>query len=265
MEHNVITGIKTILVPINKIGKNYIPFNEELKDRIIRYVDVVTPTALPESNANVFTAFASATLTLADFNGNSYVGYSVPLDRYNPTKNLGDRIAIDKKISFQNSYIEVAGVGAITPSFAVVVVYYDAPEFAQINTTNDLAVESFEVKVTSASFKNLLPDNRTLVGKRFKQIAIPTGVTLTPSYQQCGNDVAVEGAYITLVKDNYLIFDNAPLMLFKEPYYLRSLNFRNITFDFINSYITVGGKDENEAANALVGKSVFFNILYENN
>ena len=67
------------------------------------------------------------------------------------------------------------------------------------------------------------------------------------------------------VEDNYLIFDNAPLMLFKEPYYLRSLNFRNVTFDFINSYITVGGKGENEAANALVGKSVFFNILYENN
>ena len=265
MEHNLITGIKTILVPINKAGKNFIPFNEELKDRIIRYVDVVTPTALPGSNANVFSAFSSATLTLADFNGNSYVGYNVPLDRYNPVKNLGERMPINKKLSFQNSYIEIAGVGALTPSFAVVVVYYDAPEFAQVNTTNDLAVESFEVKITSAAYKNLLPDNRTLVGKRFKQIAIPTGVTITPSYATCGNDVAVEAAYITLIKDNYLILDNAPLILFKEPYYLRSLNFRNITFDFINSYITVGGAGQNEDANALVGKSIFINILYENN
>lgn len=265
MEKNLITAIKTVLVPINNAGKNYIPYNDELQDRVIRYIDIVTPIALPNSSAAVFTQFNNATLTLADVVGNSYFAYNVPVKRYNPESNLGVRTPINKKISFQNSYIEINAIGAVAPSYAVLVIYYDAPEFAQVNTTNDLAVESFEVSIKSATFKNLLPDNRTLVNKRFKQIAIPTGVTITPSFAECGNELALNCAYITLIKDNYLILDNVPLLLFKEPYYLENLNFRNIKFDFINSYITVGGNGANEDANALVGKSVFFNILYENN
>lgn len=263
MENNLTTAIKTVLVPINNTGKNYIPFNEELKNRVIRYVDMVIPAALPQSNATVFDNFDAATLTLADYNGNAYVGYNLPLNRLNPTYHLGKRLPIDKKLSFQNSYIEVNA--AVNASFAVMVVYYDAPEYAQVNTTNDLAVESFEVTIKSAIFKNLLPDNRTLVNKRFKQIAIPEAVTVTPSYSECGNDLAFDYAFITLIKDNYLILDNVPLLLFKEPYYLYSINFRNITFDFINSYITVGGDGGNEDAEELVGKSVFINVLYENN
>ena len=264
MENNQVTAIKTILVPINKTGKNYIPFNEELKNRVIRYVDMVMPDALPQSSAAVFTAFDYATLSLSDYNGNAYVGYNLPLQRLNPVYHLGVRIAIDKKLSFQNSYIEVTSP-VVSTSYAVMVVYYDMPEYAQVNTTNDLALESFDVPIKSAIFKNLMPDNRTLVNKRFKQIAIPELVTITPSFSECGNDKAFKVAYMTLIKDNYLILDNVPLLLFKEPYYLQSINFRNITFDFINSYITLGGDGTNSDAIELVGKSIFINVLYENN
>lgn len=264
MEQNLVTGIKTVLIPINKTGYNFMPFNDELEDKIIRYIDIVTPGALPESSADVFSALDNATMSLSNVNGNSYVSYEVPLVRYNPEENLGVRIPINKKISFQNSYINIKD-NAVAESYAVLVVYYDAMAFAQVNTTNDLAVESFEVSIHNTTFRNMLPDNRTLVHRRFKQIAIPTGVTITPSFATCGNELALEYAYITLIKDNYLIFDNVPLMLFKEPYYLRSLNLRNITFDFINSYITIGGAGQNGVANTLIDKSIFFNILYENN
>lgn len=272
---NIITGAKTITVAINKLGENFLPYNEELKDKVIRYIDVVPMGLLPQSNGDVFTDYENCTLTLADFNGNSYFAYNVPLDRYNPIKTGGVRLPINKKISLQNSYIFVAENNAQIGNSVVVVVYYEDEFYSYPNTTNDLAVDAVEVKINSLDFNNMLPDNRTLVGKRIRGLALPD-VTLTPSFTKSVNKILINNkwGYITLQKNNYVILDHLPLFLLLEPYYLSSLQFRNIELDLINSYITIGGStakiNEIFGENAqliiddLLAGSVFLNVLYEN-
>lgn len=272
---NIITGAKTITVAINKLGENFLPYNEELKDKVIRYIDVVPMGLLPQSNGDVFTDFENCTLTLADYNGNSYFAYNVPLDRYNPIKTGGVRLPINKKVSLQNSYIFVAENNAQIGNSVVVVVYYEDEFYSFPNTTNDLAVDAVEVKINSLDFNNMLPDNRTLVGKRIRGLALPD-VTLTPSFTKSINKILINNkwGYITLQKNNYVILDHLPLFLLLEPYYLSSLQFRNIELDLINSYITIGGStakiNEIFGENAqliiddLLAGSVFLNVLYEN-
>ena len=272
---NIITGAKTITVAINKLGENFLPYNEELKDKVIRYIDVVPMGLLPQSNGDVFTDFENCTLTLADYNGNSYFAYNVPLDRYNPIKTGGVRLPINKKISLQNSYIFVAENNAQIGNSVVVVVYYEDEFYSYPNTTNDLAVDAVEVKINSLDFNNMLPDNRTLVGKRIRGLALPD-VTLTPSFTKSINKILINNkwGYITLQKNNYVILDHLPLFLLLEPYYLSSLQFRNIELDLINSYITIGGstakinemfgEDAQLIIDDLLAGSVFLNVLYEN-
>lgn len=272
---NIITGAKTITVAINKLGENFLPYNEDLKDKVIRYIDVVPMGLLPQSDGDVFTDFENCTLTLADFNGNSYFAYNVPLDRYNPIKTGGVRLPINKKVSLQNSYIFVAENNAQIGNSVVVVVYYEDEFYSYPNTTNDLAVDAVEVKINSLDFNNMLPDNRTLVGKRIRGLALPQ-VTLTPSFTKCVNQILINNkwGYITLQKNNYVILDHLPLFLLLEPYYLSSLQFRNIELDLINSYITIGGstakinemfgEDAQLIIDDLLAGSVFLNVLYEN-
>lgn len=270
---NIITGAKTLLVNINNTGKNFLPYSEELKDRIIRYIDVVPMDMLPDSDGDVFTDFTSAYLSLADYNGNAYMSYNVPLERYNPITNGGVRIPINKKISLQNSYIAVPSSTEVGNT-VVMVVYYEDEMYSYPNSTYDLAVDSFEVKIKSLDFNNPLPDNRTLVNKRIRGLALPI-VPVTPSYTPCINaNVPLGFGYITLQKNNYVILDHMPLMLFLEPYYLKSLVLRNIEFDLVNSYVTIGGSTAKfnavygEAAAALIEEflagSFFINVLYEN-
>lgn len=272
---NIITGSKTITVKVDNVGKNFLPFNEELKDKVIRYIDVVPMGLLPQSNGDVFTDYENCTLTLADYNGNSYFAYNVPLDRYNPIKTGGVRLPINKKVSLQNSYIFVAENNAQIGNSVVVVVYYEDEFYSFPNTTNDLAVDAVEVKINSLDFNNMLPDNRTLVGKRIRGLALPD-VTLTPSFTKSVNKILINNkwGYITLQKNNYVILDHLPLFLLLEPYYLSSLQFRNIELDLINSYITIGGstakineifgEDAQLIIDDLLAGSVFLNVLYEN-
>lgn len=259
-----ITAIKSVLVPIAQSGKNYLPFVEDLKGRVIRFIDFIPVLALPGSSEDVFTEFENSTITLADENGNTYFSYQVPLSRYNPLTNFGVRIPINRRISMQNSYVEVLASNQQIGNTALMVVYYDNDQYNHSNTTNDLAVNAFEVKIQSSVFKNLFPDNRTMVNKRFRRFTLPQ-ITTTPSYSDCCNLTAGLMAYITLQKNNYVIVENLPLALIQEPFYLYSLGFKNIEFDFTNSYITVGGVGQNADANMLIGKSIFINCTYENN
>lgn len=272
---NIITGSKTITVKVDNVGKNFLPFNEDLKDKVIRYIDIVPMGLLPQSNGDVFTDFENCTLTLADYNGNSYFAYNVPLDRYNPIKTGGVRLSVNKKVSLQNSYIFVAENNAQIGNSVVVVIYYEDEFYSYPNTTNDLAVDAIEVKINSLDFNNMLPDNRTLVNKRIRGLALPQ-VTLTPSFTKSVNQILINNkwGYITLQKNNYVILDHLPLFLLLEPYYLASLQFRNIELDLINSYITIGGstakinemfgEDAQLIIDDLLAGSVFLNVLYEN-
>ena len=50
-----VSGAKSVVVKLESIGKNYLPFVEYLKDRYIKFIDVVLVGSLPYSTDNGIT------------------------------------------------------------------------------------------------------------------------------------------------------------------------------------------------------------------
>ena len=65
----------------------------------------------------------------------------------------------------------------------LLVFWYDLPEYSARNTTDAQLTDNFEVKIESNTSNNMLPDNRTMVGKRFRKIALALP-TFTPTFSQ---------------------------------------------------------------------------------
>lgn len=254
-----ISGSKTVLVKINNLGKNNLPFIEDLKDKQIKYIDVVAVTSLPYISANCISNFDTAYLTLADKTGNKFPYLNIPLLQYMTVYNQGVKPFIGSVISLQNSYVTVTDSSDLG-KYVVLVFWYDNVSYSQRNTTLDLSIDAFEVPIISATMKNQLPDNRTMVGKRFRRLfssfpdvtaSFKTGITYTDS----------KDLYLSLYKGNYAVIDTLPICLLYDQFLYEKLELSNIIFDFTNSFILVGG---NGSGSSLIGKTVFLNAEYEN-
>ena len=248
-----VSGAKSVFVKINNLGRNFLPLVEDLRDRMIKYVDFVPVSSIPYSTATAYTG--GGFLSLADVNGNFYPYYGIPMDRFDITQNLGRRPPVMRKISLPNSYIEVtdpSDVGKVV----CLVFFYDLPQYSARNTVTDAIIDSAEVTINLSQARNVFPDLRTMAGKRFRHISFSaptktfsgqTGITLS----EAGN------VFISFVKGNYAVIDMLPLIEFYDIPQIEDLNFSNIVFDFTNSFVTVGGTQN------LDGKTVMVNLSYE--
>ena len=253
-----ISASKTILVPIAQLGRNFMPYTEDLKGKYIKYVDIVKVSSLPYQTGTPFTSMKGF-MTLADVLGNAYPIYSMPLAKFDIEQNLGARQAVNRIVSWQNSYIDItdpADIGKV----AVVVVWYDHLAYSAEDSTCDISIDSFEVPIVSQTFKNLFPDNRTMVGKRFRQLTF-AAPTVTPSLATGVTLTEARDLYVSLYKGNFAIFDTLPLIELYNVLEIEQLEYRNIVFDFTNSFVLQGG---NGSGTSLVGKTVFLNATYEN-
>lgn len=254
-----ISGAKTVIVPIVREGKNYLPFVEDLKDKTIKYVDFCPVNSMPYTNDTPVSDSSKYIVSLASKSGNQYDMQDVPMQKFDLTLNWGIRPAIMKVISLQNSYLLCTDSNEVG-KYAVLVFYYDYPEYSRRNTTLDVSVNAFEVPILKASQPNQLPDNRTMVGKRFRNIFF-TPVSLTPTMATGITYAESKDFYLTLNKGNYSIIDTLPLMCLYAVNMVEPLEFSNIIFDFTNSYILVGGAGSNTA---YIGRSILLNASYEN-
>lgn len=253
-----VSGAKSVVITIDAVGKNYLPYVEYLRDKYIKYIDFVPVESLPDSTQQPIETPQNLFITLANNNGNNYIVKDEALERYNISQNNGLRRPVGTKVSLQNSYITVTDSSNVGKS-VLLVFWYDLPEYSARNRNDAQLTDNFEVVIESETANNLLPDNRTMVGKRFRKLclALPT---ITPT---ANNSVTFDDArnlYITLQKGNYKIFDAVPLLEFYEVGLLETLEFANIIFDFTYSYIFVGGLGQ---TTDIQGKSVFFNAIYE--
>lgn len=254
-----ISGSKTVLVPITTVGKNYLPFVEDLRDRYIKYIDFCPVASLPYSSGTAVTASSKHIISLSNKAGNVYDLQDIPLQKFDISLNWGIRPAIMRKLSLQNSYImctDVSEVGKV----AVLVFYYDNMENSRRNTTTDVAVNGFEVQIKSATYANQFPDNRTMVGKNFRNLFF-SPVSLTPNLNTGFTENQMKDLYITLQRGNYAVLDTLPLMCLYGINMVEPLEFANIQFDFTNSFVLVGGNGSNAS---YVGKYLFLNASYEN-
>lgn len=253
-----ISGAKSVIVPLTQMGINYLPFVEDLRDRQIKYIDFVAVTSLPGSAASPLTEPGNCTITLANKSGNTYDFSDLPLARFSPAHYYGIRPFIGRKISLQNSFIKVNDAAAVGKN-ALLVFYFDEPEFSYRNTSNDVSENAIEVPIVSNIYPNQLPDNRTMVGKRFRNISI-NPVLVTPSYKESAYS-DISDLYLSLYNGNVAILDRVPLSVFNTAGTVENFTFSNIRFDFTNSYVLVGGAG---TVSDPVGKSLLINLSYEN-
>ena len=254
-----VSGAKSVFVRLQNVGRNYLPFVEDLKDRTIRYIDVVPVTSLPFpfiSDSPVAT-FDGLYISVAEKQGNGYPIYALPLDRLDISQNMGRRQPVNRVSSISDCYIDCEDP-ALIGQIVCLVFWYDLADYSAPDSTVDFAIDSVEVDVLSSQQNNVFPDNRTMAGKRFRHISFPA-VSPTISGATGLSKTEMLDCYVSFVKGNYAVIDNIPLSEFYDVTEMyETLLFANICFDFTNSFVTVGGTANYD------GRKVMFNLTYEN-
>ena len=250
-----------MLVEIKRVGRNYFPIVENLRGRMIKFIDLCPCDYLPDTTARGVSSDTGLYLTIMNEHGNTELHRDMPLERFNYTMTLGVRQPICAKVNMQTSYVtcqDAAQVGKM----AAFMFYYDLPEYSARNTSDAVTTDAVNVLLTTATRYNALPDTDRLTGKRFRRIMLGTP-TVTPEGTNCVNLAQLQNLYITLRKGTYNVVENMPLFLLWQPYLLEKTEWANIIFDFQNSYITIGGANTIPNVNDYIGKSVFLNLQYE--
>lgn len=251
-----VSGAKSVIVQITGVGKNYLPYVEYLNGRYIKYVDYVTVGSLVAKDGATISSTDNITVTLANSAGNAYFVKDEPLKRFDVEENLGIRKPIMQKISLQNSYLQVSD-GALVGKSVVLTFWYDLPEYSSRNKSDNVITDGWETPIVSATAHNQMPDNRTMVNKRFRRLS----VTFQSYLPTLTDGITMEQArhiYLTLQKGTFKVIDTVPICEFYEIGKLQGIEFANIVFDFTNSYLEVGS-----GATDCEGKSVLINAVYE--
>lgn len=257
-----LSGCKAVFVPIVALGKNYIPYVEDLKNRYIKYIDFYGSQYLPDISATGLTTTNDMFLTLADKSGNQLLVKEMPLARFDYLNSIGIRQPIGNIISLQDSYITCTDANQVG-KVAMLIFWYDLPEYSRANKAELTVTDSLTIPLTTAVRHNIFPDEERMALKRFRQVLL-TAPTTTPDYQTGVTTNELVNIYITLRKGTYNVVENLPIMFLWQIFCLEKQEFANIVFDLQNSYLTIGGANTIPTlATDYLGKSVFINLVYE--
>ena len=257
-----LSGAQLVLVPIDRVGRNYFPLVENLRGRVIKFIDFFPTTYLPDTAASGCASSVDMFITIKNEYGNTDIHCDLPLERLDYIQTLGVRQPICSKISLPNCYVDCQDAGNVGTT-AAFVFWYDLPEYSQRNTTDTLITDAISVPLTTAIRYNALPDSDRMTGKRFRRILL--GIpNQTPDLQTGLGASELQNVYLTLRKGSYNICENLPVPILWQLQMLHKSEFQNIIFDFQSSYLTIGGAGTiPNVNNDYIGKSVFFNLQYE--
>lgn len=256
-----VSGAKAVIVPITKIGKNMLPYVEDLSQRVIKYVDFYPTMYLPESSLEGVQSSSDMFLNLLDTTGNAYLVKDMPLDRYNYAISNGRRESIFSQISLQNSYIDCQDPENVGKN-VLLVFWYDLPEFSKKNSTDVLITDAISIPITTVYGRNILGDEERMANKRFRSILMARPSVL-PDFTPGLGYGELDYCFITLRKGSYNVIENVPLVLFYQADMIERTEFANIVFDMQNSYITIGGAGTVDTPEDYVGKNILLNVVYE--
>lgn len=249
-----------MLVPIKRVGRNYLPFVEYIDHKLIKYIDFCPTVQLPDTTDAGCDVSSDMFITIFDERGTQELHRNLPLDRLNYILTLGVRQPIFNKINMTASYIDCQNSALVGRTVALVF-WYDLPNYSARNTTDTLLTDSISVPITNIIRYNQLPDIDRLTGKRFRRILLGTPST-TPDLNNCLSLNEIVNCFLTLQKGSYKVLSNVPVYLLYQMAMLEKTEFQNIIFDLQSSYITIGGAGTANAAD-YIGKQVFFNVQYE--
>lgn len=258
-----LSGGQLVMVPITKLGRNYFPVNEYLDRRFIKYIDFCsTIGSLPDTAEKPVTQNTDMYLTLANEYGNTEFIKNQPLIRFNYLSNLGVRQTIGRKLSIRDCYVDNQNAASVG-KYAAFVFWYDLEEYSRRNTTNITCIDNITVPITNITRYNLFPNSDRMTGKRFRRILVEIDSNISPD-QEPLITALLSDLFVTLRKGSYNVLQNIPVSLFWQIAVLERQEFANIIFDFGSSYITVGGAGTISNPELYLGKSVMFNLEYEN-
>lgn len=259
-----LSGGQLILVPITRIGRNYFPMNEYLNRRYIKYIDYFTTlNSLPGTLEKPVSGSFNMYLTLANEYGNTEFIKNQPLIRFDYNTNLGVRQAIGRRLSIRDCYVENQNPNAVG-RIAAFVFWYDLEEYSRRNTTEKTCVDSMVVPITNVTRYNIFPNSDRMAGKRFRRILLNVESDFSPDQEPLLEPDYIDDIFLTLRKGSYNVLENIPINLFWQSPVLEKQEFANIIFDFESSYLTVGGAGVISNPELYLGKSVMFNLEYEN-
>lgn len=259
-----LSGGQLVIVPITRTGRNYFPVNEYLDRRYIKYIDYLSFLgSLPDTTDQPTNERENMYLTLVNEFGNTEFVKDQPLLRFDYLFNFGVRQTIGRKLSIRDCYIDNQNENAIG-KYAAFVFWYDLEEYSRRNTTKITCVDSIVIPITNITRYNLLPNSDRMAGKRFRRIFFNLDGTLSPNQDPLVGQIASTGIFLTLRKGSYNVLQNIPIELFWQLNVLERQEFANIIFDFESSFITVGGAGITSNPGLYIGKSVMFNLEYEN-
>lgn len=257
-----LSGAQLVLVPITQMGRNYFPLVENLRGRVIKFIDFYPANYLPDTDAAGLAASADMFVTIKNDMGNTDIHCDLPLERFDYAQTLGVRQPICSKISLPNCYVLCRDANNVGKT-AAFLCWYDLPEYSQRNTTDTLITDALTIPITTYVRYNQLPDSDRMTGKRFRRLLL--GVpSVTPDQTTGMPQAQLSNIYLTLRKGSYNICENIPLPLLWQMQMLHKSEFQNIIFDLQSSYLTIGGAGTiPNVQTDYVGKSVFLNLQYE--
>jgi hypothetical protein len=258
-----LSGAQMVLVKIERVGRNYLPFVENLRSRFIKYIDFCQTSYLPGITGNVgLSSTDDMYFTIMNEYGQTELHRDMPLERFDYATTLGVRQPICAKISLQNSYINCQDANQVG-KYAALIFWYDLPEYSARNTTDTVITDAISIPLTTEVRYNLLPDTDRLTGKRFRRLLLGMP-TVTPDFQTGLSTNELANCFLTLRKGTYNIVENLPVIMLWQMAMLEKSEFANIIFDFQNSFITIGGAGSiPNVQTDYIGKSVFMNLQYE--
>lgn len=257
-----LSGAQLVLVPIKRVGKNYFPWVENIRNRFIKYIDFYGAKYLPGTDVPGLEDSDTPLITITNASGNTQIIRNLPLKRLDYRRTLGIRQPIASRICMSDCYLECFSSEDVG-KMAAFVFWYDLPDYSKANSTDSLVIDSVSVPLVTTIRYNQFPDVDRMTGKRFRRLLVSEQAT-TPDLYAGVTEEQLENIYLTLRKGTYNVLENVPVMLLYQLAMIQKTEFANIIFDFQSSFLTIGGAGTiPNVQEEYVGKSVFFNFQYE--
>lgn len=253
-----VSGAKTLFFKITNQGRNYLPLIEDIDARFIKYIDIVPCTSIPGTTDDVISPERSMSTISLSNKANILFIKDVPVGYYDPILRGGIRQPLMSKISLQKSYIDVSDPSEVGKYF-VLVFWYDLPEYSARNKSDHTALDSVSMQVKNLANPVVFPDNRAMSGKRFRNIYLSVSEGVTPTGREVVPNTTYKEMFLSLYKGNYAVLDRVPLCLFDFYKQYKEINFANIVFDFVYSYVEFGGLTDSDN----IGKDIYITLRYE--
>lgn len=251
-----ITASKSLSIAINGEGKYYLPDDLTLNGKVINAIVPVLGMYSFEDNATgtPITNADNLFINLTN-NGQYYFMKNMPVQQISNQVVRGKFEPINQKLTLSGCYIECADN---TVGNLILTIFYEDNTNYHADTNVNSNYDYCEIPLLYQNgYRNPLPDNNSLKGKKFRNI-ICTYPRLTPSGYNAANSTIENKTYITLCYGSKIIFDKMPLVLFKQVEQYELLQFANIQFDFENSYVQIYGSDS-----SITDKYLYLILEYE--